>query len=988
MTIESHGSVATATFDGRTGRIASRTDINGQKSSYCYDAAGRLSARIAPYEQPSDSNKNPCDADIRSNATIRFDYQPRAAGYAYAVAEHRDATRPGDPIRTIAFADGTGRRTQTKQDATVFVASGQAPQDAMTVSGATEQDALGHIVKRWYPMKDDTLPAQFNPARASAPPTETTHDLADRVTRIVHPDLTQTTFDYAFGGAADFGDDVLQLTTTDGNGKTKRTYSDAHDRLLAADEMPAGAPRRRTRYSYDALGSVSATIEPAGATSTHGYDLLGRRTSTNTADGGLVEMRFDAASNLVAKITPNLRAKGQEIRYAYDTERLEKIDYPDATPDVEYTWGEAADRAINGDARIIGVKDAARVATLEYDKLGNVAKQRSTPTARGPGLTTGGPTETTFTYDAMSRLIDLRYPDGEVLHHGYDAGGRPASIVGQHGSTTRRYLDRLQYDEFGQRRLQATANGVQTLYTYDPMRRSTRQLTTIGATELQDLVHTYDNVGNVLAADNQLPARVASPRGGGPGKHTFTYDPYYRIASATGTYASASDRRRDYTFSNAYDLAGNVTSKVQTDTTTKLPAGGKQTEAPTTYTSSFTYNATRPHQVAASGQRAFTYDLDGNLTGWKDKQKQGRAMTWDATDHMTTLTNSGDGSRSQYRYDDSGRLAFQAGGGDQIEFVNPWFEIQNGTGLLKHVLVGGQRIATQRVVSAPEFYYPQTNLQGSITLVTDAAGATAENVEYFPAGEVWAREKDDGARPVRRAFAGGHLDQLRGVTNLGARWYEPRDQLFLAPDPLLVERPSASLTDPALLTPYTYAESNPLRFVDVGGRNPDDAQNASNDASVEGVSAPLPVSVDPPEAANAEVGQQRNAALAAAQGGVGGDAPVPAIVPPAGNRWSLPGLERIRKAENVFEKIETRPLVDIWFGGEDGPGLHVKLTPGFGAHEFSVFGKTAAPPEAVAAVSSGGDPPPAGFGAGGKSTMSKHVTFSQHVRFAKGTKSK
>ena len=42
---------ATAMFDGRTGRIASRTDANNQVTSYTYDDFGRIKTITGPYEQ-------------------------------------------------------------------------------------------------------------------------------------------------------------------------------------------------------------------------------------------------------------------------------------------------------------------------------------------------------------------------------------------------------------------------------------------------------------------------------------------------------------------------------------------------------------------------------------------------------------------------------------------------------------------------------------------------------------------------------------------------------------------------------------------------------------------------------------------------------------------------------------------------------------------------------------------------------------------------
>jgi RHS repeat-associated protein len=61
--------------------------------------------------------------------------------------------------------------------------------------------------------------------------------------------------------------------------------------------------------------------------------------------------------------------------------------------------------------------------------------------------------------------------------------------------------------------------------------------------------------------------------------------------------------------------------------------------------------------------------------------------------------------------------------------------------------------------------------------------------------------------------------------NFGERWYDPREENFLSPEPLLQEDIFAVVDDPSLLSAYTYAASNPLRYVDPDGRAPRIADN-------------------------------------------------------------------------------------------------------------------------------------------------------------------
>jgi len=815
-TTDTHGITTTASFDRRTGRVTERKDANGGVTSYDYDAAGRLSSVTFP-------------ADQGNGPTVTFSYVV-APGGSYAIAEHRDPANAGNPIRTVAFVDGSGRRVQTKQDWTVHRSVAQDAQEVSRVSGAIRYDALGRTISRSAPSTEPLASMLTRSTADVGPRTRYEYSTGDRLTKIIHPSGTSTTRELSIAPLDSGGPDLFRLRITDPEGKVTHSFTDVRGNLKAVDEQPSVSPRRRTRYDHDALGRVTKVTEPGEAVTTHGYDLLGRRISTSTPDGGLTEYRYDRAGRLVSKVTPNLRAKGQEIQYAYDLERLTKVDYPDAaTPDVTYAYGapQASDRRAG---RVAQVRDGARTLDVKYDTMGNVSEEVWTPTPRGGnGLTTIPAQTTTSSFDVLGRPLEIGLPDGEMLRYGYDAGGRPNRISGTKGDSTTKYLDRLEYDEFGQRRYQLLGNGVGTAFSYDVMRRLDRQ-TALAADgyKIQDLAHTYDEVGNVLSVDNQLPPRLVAPRGGGPGKHTYAYDDYHRLTGATGVYQSAVDRRRDYTFGVTYDLAGNQATKQQVDVTTKVPGGGKQNEYLTSYQSAFNYSTSRPHQLAGVGQRSFTYDADGNMTGWTDKTKQGRAMTWDSADRMRTLTNAGNGSSTQYRYDESGALGFLAGGGEQFDFVNRFYTVQNGDRRLKSVWVGGDRIATKRETKdKTELFFLHKNHRGDVDTITTDGGAIAEHTEYFPSGEVWVREKDDGERPVRQQFAGGFLDQIRGITNLGQRWYEPRDGVWYAPDPLLTDTPGAAVDDPAVLPAYSYAQSNPLRLVDTGGRDTVSYEQAS-----------------------------------------------------------------------------------------------------------------------------------------------------------------
>jgi RHS repeat-associated protein len=181
------------------------------------------------------------------------------------------------------------------------------------------------------------------------------------------------------------------------------------------------------------------------------------------------------------------------------------------------------------------------------------------------------------------------------------------------------------------------------------------------------------------------------------------------------------------------------------------------------------------------------------------------------------------GSTTRYTYDDAGRLAIERGPGGEKAFVNQWYTVLNGEIAWKDVFAGTDRIATQKAMPDGQLedkrYFLHKDLQGSTNVITDPNGLVFEHLEYFPGGETWVLEHSDIHR-TPYLYAGGYLDEVRGLINLGQRWYDPREEFLYSPDPVLAQDPRAAIDDPSLLPAYTFAESNPVRLTDPDGRAP------------------------------------------------------------------------------------------------------------------------------------------------------------------------
>ena len=808
---DSYGLQGAATYNGANGQIASQTDANGQMTTYTYDDYGRLTSITAPYEQGS------------GNASATFEYFPTAPGYAYALAHNFDAFHPNDPIDTASFMDGIGRVTETKQDATLFQGVSQPAVDAMTVSGATEWDALGRAVKQWYPISEPlgTI-GTYNYNTSAANPTIVTYDIADRVVKTVAPNNSVTSSDYGFGGNDVFGTIMSRVVATDQLGRTTTAYVDVRGNQVGTEvNHLAGNTQKtlRTTYQYDPLNQLVGVTDSSGNQTTHTYDLLGRRTSTDTPDGGLVTFSYDLASHKINQVTPNLQAASGEIHYNYNFNRLTGITYTDGTPDVTYTYGTPGGPG-NGAGRIISVTDGARMQQRVYGKQGEVTQETTTMLVHNLVNSTQARLTwtTSFTFDTLGRTKNMTYPDGEVVTYGYDSGGLISSVNGVKSGISYPYLQRQEYDEFSASRFTLDGNQVATQTQYDPdTRRLSRQIIDAPDRRIQDLNYTYDLTGNVTSAANNSPTPVSSLMGG-TSQQTFTYDDLYRLVSATGTYNYSPNKTRNYTYNLTYDDIGNILRKTQADNITSGNPKKANLQSKTSYDQSYSYNAA-PHQPTQIATHLNTYDPNGNFTGWTDTSSgQNRTVTWDAENRITSVADQG--STTTYAYTDDGTLAIQRGPGGEVGFVNRYYTVYNGSVFWKDIYAGDQHIATKMQMPDGQLeskeYFMHTDLLGSTTLATDPSGAIYEHLEYFPSGEIWVLESSDVFH-VPDTYTGGYYDEFRGVYNFGARWYQPVDQMFYSPEPNLVLDPQQVIGNPALLPAYTYAQSNPVTFTDPNG---------------------------------------------------------------------------------------------------------------------------------------------------------------------------
>lgn len=828
---DSFGYRSTMTHNLKYGLVETTTDVNNQQLRQLYDKVGRVDSVAGPHEIGE------------GRLSIDFEYHPEAP-VPYAVTRHVDRQADGsvkpDTIDTVTFTDGLKRVLQTKKDAAVHTGPDSQPADVMTVSGRTIFDAFGRTAQQFFQVTEPKGAANttFNPAFDTEQPTKKTYDVLDRSTRETLPDGTASTTAYGFG-ADRAGVQQFEVVATDAEGNITRTFADTRKQTTAVKKSnPAGnQPTIWTSYGYDPLGQLTRVQDDKNNVTTSAYDNFGRRTVVDSPDSGRTVTSYDLAGNTTRRVTAKLAAVGKAVEYDYDFNRLAAVRYPLFTDNnITYTYGPPGAPS-NGASRVTAISDAAGTVTRAYGPLGEVVTE--TRTVPGQGSHTQVFT-TRYTYDTWNRVLKLTFPDGEVLSYRYNSGGLVDAATGVKADSSYHYLKRLDYDKFDQRVLLDVGNGTRTTYSYNAADRRLANLQSKLAQGyvFQNYDYDYDNVGNITSLVND----TAPPDGpevgrqvGGPSQQTFQYDDLYQLTHAAGSYTSRGPKTDKYTLDLSYDSIHNLIGKDQFHEL--ITNGNSVTQHKTTYDYGYTYASGRPHAASGLGPHSLQYDANGNQISRDQQPRPRRQLIWDEDNRLacthenvqnkvlpqdpTSCDNPGGAPDVRFAYDDRGNRVIKDSSQTHVYPNHNYSTVGNKA--YKHVFIGDTKIVTKFVEPDQRYedrqFYSHGDHLASTGFVTDVSGGMSEHLNYFPGGETWVEEHPN--QPVPHQFTGKEIDPETGLYYYGARYYDPRTNVWQSPDEALESyldgSPNSGVYASANLAAYTYANNNPIRLTDPDG---------------------------------------------------------------------------------------------------------------------------------------------------------------------------
>ncbi|MDH3473769.1 MAG: DUF6531 domain-containing protein [Rhodospirillales bacterium] len=614
------GSLQAATYDAN-GYMASRTDRNGNVTTYVRDSRGLETSRTevagTPEERTIATTWHPSfhvptqivepgrTTDLSYDAEGRLTQRTVTDTTAHTVpystnGETRTWSYTYTPEGLLTSVDGPrsdvtdvttysydllGNLTEVtnalghETRVTAYTDRG-LPLTLVDANGVTTDlayDPRGRLVGRTVDPGPDQAVTGF------------VYDGVGQVTQVTLPDGSQ--LDYVYDAARRLvevnnalGEKIVYTLDALGN-RTKEEVKSSGGAILRTrsrvyDELgrllrELGADLQQTDYAYDLEDNLTVTIDPVGAATVHAYDALNRLVQTTDDLNGVTAYAYDARDNLTGVSDP----RGLTTEYT---------------------------RNAFGEAIQLSSPDTG-TTVYRYDSAGNLTRQEN---ARGAVVE--------YDYDAIGRVTAKRFPGepGQDVAYGYDdatAGrhgiGRLTSIADATGSSD------FHYDARGNLTLERRNLGgvtYDTDYAYDAADRLAEIVYPSGriVTYQRDLlgrvsgVTTQADAGSpVVTLASNIDYTAFGPMTGldlGNGLATIlTYDQDYRLSGLTTGDGVTSVQDLTY----GYDPASNIAAITDT-----LAAGRSQ---------AFLYDDLHrlTQGIGAYGQIDYAYDAVGNRTG-------------------------------------------------------------------------------------------------------------------------------------------------------------------------------------------------------------------------------------------------------------------------------------------------------------------------------------------------------------------------------------
>lgn len=494
-------------------------------------------------------------------------------------------------MKTKVFSDGFGREIQTKAKAEPGEVSDIFCNPRLVTSGWKIYNNKGWVVEQYEPFFSYTWEFEANAINGVS--AKMIYDTLGRVLRTDNPDGTFTKVEFTpwQQKTYDANDTVLDSAWYNrmmgGNNFEKEAATKAAEhyntptkialdtlgRTFLTIEDNGEIGKYETCSTFDIQGNVLSMKDPRSMNKLedarynafeHQYDLLGNILHRWQMDSGERYMFLNAVGNQ-QKLWDNLH---HLIETDYDDlNRLIKLSVTHDPPEGQKTerlaekmiYGEFAEindnpddqkevgKSLNLRGQILKQYDGAGLVSYEeYDFKGNLIRKKQQVLDNYKDVVNWDndqnfmvdiPTDSSFTYDALNRVITSITPDGSITSIEYNEGGllKKIKLDHAHENETKTIVQNIDYNARGQRVSIVYGNQITTLYDYDPLNFRLKSLSSKSDSRyFQDYHYFYDGVGNITTIQDAHNQTICYDNELISGDKHYTYDAVNRLKRASG----------------------------------------------------------------------------------------------------------------------------------------------------------------------------------------------------------------------------------------------------------------------------------------------------------------------------------------------------------------------------------------------------------------------------------------------------------------------